>query len=927
MPPQPRDNPADRPERIGRYPVLSLLGRGGMGEVYLARDEDLGRLVAIKVLKSKRAQDPVWLARFKREAQAVSSLEHPYIVPVYEFGEDEGRRYFVMRAVDGHPLNIFVKQLRWTARGELAPMTTQRGSAHAATEIGAPVISETADPDVVTTAAPDPVESRTSGGERRTGQSMGSSADSILLDPATPDDGRDIVVVLSLIEKCARALAFAHRHGVLHRDVKPSNIMVDAEGNPQLLDFGLARIVGKDEFKVAKKKPRNAIIGTMPYVAPEHFGGEDDAIDHRADIYALGVTLYECLCGVRPFVADTAEDLMFKIVGREPAAPSGLRRGISRDLETVMLKTLEKDPEHRYQTAEDFAQDLNNLLFLREIDARPVTRTVKIARWANRHPLLALASLFIFITALVLPTTLIVNHFRAEAEAKRVDAYTQHIRLAQAHEVERESLLNAIARQEEELARREEATPRHAPADSPEKRELFAARAELKRDRERAAALAGRMEYELQLSREAVDPHAPDDGERVALYRRLHQAAIAREDRAQIEKFRLFLLAAGEDPDLPLTGQLSLATTPPGASVSLISFETGEDGRRRRVEKSSALGTTPLRDLPLEAGSHLLRIELPGHHPVDYPISISAGEHWGHPDFADARFADRDWTVRLLPVEHHDARLWAQVPRGPYLGGPDGAPGLDADPAWRWVEGFLMARDELTFDDYLGFLDRPATLEKLFAHREAIRRDPASVAARGLRAELIFIPRRAESASPILGVNGETQRIAFPSPEQEPLFAPEVALSGVSRYDADAYIAWRIETRGDTSLRLPRQNEWQKALRGVDGRNFPWGDLFDWSYLGSRHAENRPDSPRNFAHPPRSFPDDCSIYGIFDLAGNVAEWCADGPAAANPAARMTWFCGGAYGYGMPYMYGARAWNSAPWEYVSETLGFRLVRDY
>ncbi|MEZ6196901.1 MAG: protein kinase [Planctomycetota bacterium] len=918
----PGDSGRGIPARIGRFPVLSLLGRGGMGEVYLAEDESLRRHVAIKVLKARVAQDPVWLHRFESEARAVSSLEHPNIVPIYEYGQDGDRRFFVMRAVDGAPLNLWVKKLRWEAMGEAPVATTMRHTEHDGD-------STTLADDTPLLDAPSEGSRGTRGGTRpgvsgpRT-QTAGS-ADASGGESAAPEfgeGGEDVVAILEIIEKCADALAYAHRRGVLHRDVKPSNIVIDTEGNPQLLDFGLARVLGKEELAFRGRPPRGAVVGTLPYVAPEQFAGDGELIDHRADIYALGVTLYECLCGSRPFVANTTDELVFQIVGRNPRPPHEIRGGISRDLETVVLKALEKEPDHRYQSAEEFAQDLHNLRFLQEIDARPVTRAVRIARFANRRPVLSGLLALLAVLALVLPTVWAVTAVRARAEQRRVDAYTRHVRRAESLDAERRALSDALRRDARALDELEAATPRHLTGASDEKRRLFAARADLAAGRRRLAALAGEIEYELQLSRETVDPYSPDDRERVQLYRRLHAEARARGDVVQEEKYRLFLAAAGESPGAGDAGRLTLRTEPAGALATLVPLVEGPDGiRRADRDRAVVIGRTPVEDREVRVGSYVVELALDGHHPVPYPILVETDEHWGAATWHGGLFADRDWTVRLSPLAAYEDEDWARVARGPYQGGPEEDPSLGAPPRWRWVEDVLVAREELDFADYLEFLDRPDALRAITRHQREMRDDPESLRARGLRASLIYLPRRMESGHPVVGI--AQGRVVLP--EGDPGFDVEGAVMGISKVDAEAYLAWLESTKG-LKARLPSADEWQKALRGVDGRQFAWGDVFDWSYCASRHAEPPTGAPRAYAHPPRSFAEDRSVYGIWDLTGNVSEWCADGPAADNPLARSFWYAGGSYAFGSPYMYVAQPWNHVPWEYVAETLGMRLVRD-
>ena len=340
----PIDLPTGSPTRIGRYPLVRELGRGGMGVVYLGVDEKLKRLVAIKVLPAELSQDAELLERFEREQVAILHLEHSGIIPLYEVGRDDGLHYYVMRYLDGVALDAFLESM-WNRRILAEEAETKVDKKRSAERPSAASRRSPVDPD---------------------GESM-----------VRLEGNRDI---LHVIEKTARALDYAHQRGVTHRDVKPSNIIIDRDGNPNLLDFGLAKLA--QEATITKT---GHLMGTIPYMSPEQVATRRIAIDHRTDVYSLGVTLYECVAGRRPFTREPAEALMFDILMRDPPPPRRIRPDISPDIETVVLKCLEKNPQHRFQRCHDLAEELARIRAHKQIESEPVGMVGRAWRWLSRH--------------------------------------------------------------------------------------------------------------------------------------------------------------------------------------------------------------------------------------------------------------------------------------------------------------------------------------------------------------------------------------------------------------------------------------------------------------------------------------------------------------------------------------------------------------
>jgi TolB-like protein len=290
---------------FGDYELLEEIGRGGQGIVYRARQKSLNRVVALKILGLGERATETHLKRFRREAEAAASLQHPRIIPIYEIGERDGACYFSMKLENGGQLDHFVR------RGNLPP--------------------------------------------RRAAE-----------------------VIASL----ARTVSYAHEHGILHRDIKPGNILLDREGEPHLADFGLARLV-ENESTITRTRE---VLGTPSYIAPEQAAGNNFELSEATDVYGLGAVLYFLLTGRPPFAGGTTYETIRLVLETEPPNPKSWNPGLDRDLVTICLKCLEKIPAARYASALGLAEDLERWLGHKPIEARRHGILYLSRKWVRRNP-------------------------------------------------------------------------------------------------------------------------------------------------------------------------------------------------------------------------------------------------------------------------------------------------------------------------------------------------------------------------------------------------------------------------------------------------------------------------------------------------------------------------------------------------------------
>jgi len=421
-----------RRAQLGDYRILREIGRGGMGVVYEAEQVSLGRRVALKVLPFAAAIDPKQRQRFQIEAQAAAQLHHPHIVPIFNVGCDQGIHYYVMQFVEGCSLAAVLQELR---HGNEAPIWIGRPSGSAAlepTEEAPPSAAATldagpertsalepsvADPDWHVPTGPVAVSTQRPG--------LSSASDHPVLTP-TPigpvrQDAAYCRNVARLGAEAADALDHAHGLGILHRDIKPANLLIDPHGALWITDFGLARI--PSDLSLTHTGDR---IGTLRYTSPEQALARRGVVDQRTDIYSLGVTLYELLTLRPAFDGRDHQELLRQIALDEPVSPRRLNSAVPRDLETIVLKAMAKDPSSRYPTAQELAADLRRFIDDQPVLARRPGMLERTLRWARRHKELVATAAAIFVLALTISTAAIwVQARKTEHQAHETELANQ----------------------------------------------------------------------------------------------------------------------------------------------------------------------------------------------------------------------------------------------------------------------------------------------------------------------------------------------------------------------------------------------------------------------------------------------------------------------------------------------------------------------
>lgn len=736
-----------------------LLGRGAMGEVHRVRDPALNRFMALKVLQGANADRRASLQRFLEEAQITAQLQHPGIVPVHQIGTlPDGRLYFLMQEVRGRTLAVVIHEL------------------HRASTV----------------------------------EGWGTGASGLTF--------RRLIDVFRVV---CEAVAYAHQRGVIHRDLKPDNLMVGSHGEVQVMDWGIAKVLGTLHGSAPGREdgpvqsvvttPRDqstragAVFGTPCYMAPEQARGQTDALDARTDVYALGAILFTILYGARPYRRFPSDVAIARVAGGSPPeVPTGARPPVPDELERICARAMAFDPEERFPDAAALASAVLDWLD----GAARRERALALVREAS----------------ISVP------------EVRRLRAESERVRGAARFALER--------------------VPPWAP--EADKRSAW-------RDLDSADALEARaelLEIEIEQLLQGALGHDPDCLEARSLladrWYRAHEQAD--RDRDRVASRRAEALWRAQVRALPARsparrrherllrgeGQLSLHLQPHGVRVALARYELR--GRRLQPGPRRDLGRTPVEPQNLPHGSYLLYIDAPGGE-VRVPVAIPrAGTVFVAADEGGERPLVLPAAGELGP---DDVFVAAGLSR---LGGdPAAIGGLPARSVW--LPSFIMQRFPVTNHQYCDFLD---DLVRRGLTEQALQHVPREKAGTVGQLGAILYGRRADGTF-------------FTRADADgDLWLPQWPVFNVSWEGAVAYARWRAERDG-LDWRLPTSDEWERAARGADGRFYPWGDQLDPSWCCMR------DSHPGGARPSvvDGFPVDESPFGVRGLAGNARDWCSD----------------------------------------------------
>ncbi|MFK7929205.1 MAG: SUMF1/EgtB/PvdO family nonheme iron enzyme [Myxococcota bacterium] len=720
-----------------RYEDQGLIGLGGMGEVRRVRDRRLNRTVAMKILRPEFQNRPTAAARFLEEAQVAAQLTHPNIVPVHDLGRlDDGRAFFTMDEVVGRTLGQVLRDLHRVSTLRWMPT----------------------------------------------------------------DDGWTLRRLVDAFRRVCDGVSYAHARGVLHRDIKPDNVMLGTFGEVQVMDWGLAKVRGHATVlePVAVDSGRlnvtrvGAVAGTPSYMAPEQARGEHDKLDARTDVYALGSILYEILNGSSPY---GGRDALAKVLAGPPPPLTGRALGRRKAegpeqpiaLRRVVARAMARDPDERFADAKAVASAL--------------------ADWLDGAKKRELALTLVSQSSDLAPE---VRRLRQQASSLRRQAEADLAELPPGSTVD----------------------DKRASWDLQERAKSLDLEAELKNVQV------------LELLRSALN-EAPSTQEAhellAAHYQDRHSRASERRDPQAIAALEALLRShdTGRWTDyLEGRGTLTLLTDRPATAR----IQPLHEVARQLVPGLSVdLGSTPLCDVSLDHGSYLVELSSDGQ-AYTLPVQIERLRQSGNIEPGTDRSGLTHLPRALAAEEAWIAEGWA------WIGGDSKALGAGARQRV-WVPGFIAQIHPVTHAQFLAFLN-------------------ARIDSHGLEFALEHAPRL--GGLPAHGLDGLRYHVEHGRLTIAPDLDEEGPVTWVSWTSARAFCEWSAERTGQP-WRLPRELEWEKAARGVDGRFFPWGDRFDPSFARIRAIHRTARSP----DPIHAWSTDRSIYGVYGMAGNAREWCLD----------------------------------------------------
>ncbi|HEV2961318.1 MAG TPA: bifunctional serine/threonine-protein kinase/formylglycine-generating enzyme family protein [Candidatus Angelobacter sp.] len=838
-----------------KYEYLQALGAGGMGEVVRAWDRDLHRFVAVKRLRST-ADSREAILRFVKEAQITGKLEHPNIVPIHDLGIDsQGRIYFSLKLIEGESLKSIIEKRK--TNQELAPGVRYK----------------------------------------------------------------DVYTPLRMIEisiSVCQAIAYAHAKGVIHRDLKPDNIMLGRYGEVLVVDWGIAKVFDAgtppEEQQTIPVTALNAlspeasmegsVAGTPAYMPPEQAQGRVLSIDSRSDVYALGAVIYHVIAGRPPYEGNSTLDVLKKV---QTSPPKPLTTGtvgfhpVPRELKAICSKAMSREPEHRYATAEELRDDLQAYLEHRPVQACPMTPWQRFQKWFKRN--------------------------RKQAQIGSIAALTAVLVLSSAYYGYREWRIRGLQHDaQQKLAAFRQALPAAASARDSDPTPAYDRLNLVLLDLQRALDLApNRTSTKRLLSDTYLEQW------RLAMSK--ENFALAENARREVNRYE------GREPnrystELNGSAVADLVLDPPSSQLYLFKF-VSVDSRLPDGSSGSRLVPIPYELKKFDVVRSALDSE---QHRAQSAPPVLAGEHTifnlspldvalvPHEEIHNLHLPPGSYLVVARSPNRADTRVPLFIPRTGrveqtiHLPAPDELPAgffyvaggtarIGGDSANALTERsenigpFLLFHDEISMGDYSEFLKALVADHK---RAEAEKRVPRDFGKK------IVIMARDGSLS---GIN-----------TKHPKWFLASAVRGISFNDVQAYIQWR-STHDGLLYRLPTEYEWESACRGADGRRYSWGNRYAKGFAFILQGYNDTAGDRSWKW--EDYKDE-SPWGVHDLAGGVAEWTSS---IYKPSATA-----GDAEYGQ-YAIRGNAWSLPPVglecafrtsgqpEYFHPTIGFRLALDY
>ena len=896
-----------------KYIYEKEIGRGGMGAVFSTVDQDVRRKVAMKVMLPSATSNPAHIKRFLEEAQITGQLEHPNIVPVHEIGiDEESKIYFTMKLVRGENLESIIDKI--------------------------------------------------AGGNQTYAQKY------------------SLGVLLQIFMKVCDAIAYAHSKGVLHRDLKPENIMIGDFGEVLVMDWGLAKVLGREDIHAPearvldtdKANPLHTmegqVMGTPSYMSPEQAQGKISELDERSDIFSLGGILYKILTHHAPYKGKNAREALEMARKRmlQPPDIRAPRSAIPAELTAICMKAMARNKDERYASAEELKNDIQRYLDGRSVSAKRDNLLVMAKKWVLRNKVAALGMAGALCALIIgISGAALYEHQKRQERIEKLLKHGEELQAAGNFEQAEATYFSVLGIDINNIRARQAIAQVSGKALAMKNRRL--ARERLKEadmlvsDAAGVAAEVAELKKKVAEQKQYIKGHEDFsakkplwDAERALLSQQIKQRSIEgriiskyteilsldsenQEARAALAKiyynkyrdaeqsrnsgdmayFRELILAFDDGAYRTLLEQdgiLVLTTNPAADEYFLFRFTEGPDRRlvpapfspalyRRSQQSDPKCGIDPqfntdeagfvpvnkllvpsefnrvlcAENLSLPKGSYLIIARKAGYVDTRIPFTIENGQR-------------TELSVIRLLRQEEIPQGFVYIPAGPaVIGGDEHAP-YAKERSVKTIPGFLISRHEVTVGEYLAFIN------------DLEARIPGSSER--------YLPRRSVES------DFYWQRIGQ---FYQPTFSHEWPVLGVSWDDAAAYCKWlKARTGGKWEFRLPEDDEWEKAARGVDGRLFPWGNFFDFRFCCMVDSKQ---GIREGPDPVGSFLLDESVYGVQDMAGNVCEWVQT---FFDEAKNMRISRGGAWSYGDENFARCAGRNGASPSMVAPFRGFRIA---